>query len=237
MRYEALESQHNLGLEYLLPVLRECTKELREACIEGLGTAQGAIDSINQHRWRLDKTKQEECEKKFLEAQERLKIALQEFKETKRHMLIEPYMPLLKSNLTKDERRTLPLRSLYLSYVFATNLIVVADVLLTFLSKVADTNKKRRKNRLWAPKGLRAIAKIWGERPHEDEPSLGEDRSDKSDADVKDELYRRDPDSRPPTNLVQKVMDGIHKVWRWTKTAEAVVSFVRQYRSFRCAND
>lgn len=55
---------------------------------------------------------------------------------------------------------------------------------------------------------------------------LGEDRPEKSEAEVKNEVYGRDPDSRPPTNLVQKVMDRIHRVWRWTKTAEAMVSSV-----------
>ena len=33
----------------------------------------------------------------------------------------------------------------------------------------------------------------------------------------------RDPDSRPPTNFLQKIMNGVHVTYQWTETPEALV--------------
>lgn len=33
-----------------------------------------------------------------------------------------------------------------------------------------------------------------------------------------------DPDSRPPKNAMQRVANIIHKLYKWTKTPEALVS-------------
>ena len=33
----------------------------------------------------------------------------------------------------------------------------------------------------------------------------------------------RDPDSRPPTNVLQKAMNGLHAIYQWSKTPEALV--------------
>lgn len=32
-----------------------------------------------------------------------------------------------------------------------------------------------------------------------------------------------DPDSRPPSNAFQKVMNAIHAIYKWVKTPEAMV--------------
>jgi len=36
-------------------------------------------------------------------------------------------------------------------------------------------------------------------------------------------LLGRDPDSRPPTNVPQKIMNAIHRLYQWSKTVEASV--------------
>ena len=33
----------------------------------------------------------------------------------------------------------------------------------------------------------------------------------------------RDPDSRPPTNALQRIMNGLHVIYQWAKTPEALV--------------
>lgn len=44
----------------------------------------------------------------------------------------------------------------------------------------------------------------------------------KSEAGTKS--FRRDPDSRPPANAFQRIMDLNHRLWKWSRTAEAIVS-------------
>lgn len=39
-------------------------------------------------------------------------------------------------------------------------------------------------------------------------------------------LVGRDPDSRPPSNLPQKIMNTIHLLYKWSKTPEAFVHLV-----------
>jgi hypothetical protein len=55
---------------------------------------------------------------------------------------------------------------------------------------------------------------------------LGEDTSLQPDVDNHQEsAYARDPDSKPPANVIQTVMDFIHRLWRWSKTAQAMFTF------------
>jgi hypothetical protein len=118
-------------------------------------------------------------------------------------MLIAPFMPLLRDAHTKEERRALPLRSLYLSYVFATNLIVVGDVLLSFMEQVRATLEKRKNNRLWAPKGLRAIKKFVTERDHQDGAAFGEDpEPEKTETELMQGSYR-EHSTLPIVNLTE----------------------------------
>jgi hypothetical protein len=176
-RQDSLETLHSLHIEDILPVIKETTADLREACHNGVATVQASIDAVNKHRWRTDAEAMAKCHQNFDSSMTHLSATLMAFKETKSKMLIEPYMPLLRNTQTSEARCALPLRSLYLSYVFATNLIVVGDVLLSLMEQVNATLEKRKNNRLWVPKGLRAIKKLYTERGHEDGADFGEDRA------------------------------------------------------------
>ena len=37
-------------------------------------------------------------------------------------------------------------------------------------------------------------------------------------------IVGRDPDSKPPTHLFQRLANTVHFFYKWTKTAEALVS-------------
>lgn len=37
-------------------------------------------------------------------------------------------------------------------------------------------------------------------------------------------LLELDPDSKAPTNVVQRIADNFHSLYRWSKTNEAIVS-------------
>ena len=175
-RQDSLETQHSLHIDDMLPVIRNATADLREACCDGVATMQASIDAVNKNRWRTDADGVTKSHQEFEASIAQLSATLAAFKETNRKWLIEPYMPMLRNADTREARRDLPLRSLYLSYVFATNLIVVGDVLLSLMEQVRTTSEKRKSNRLWAPKGLRAIKKLFTERNHDDTAAaFGED--------------------------------------------------------------
>jgi hypothetical protein len=239
---EAKERQHSLRLVDLLPRLREATFELRSAASHALTAVSGTINFVNATRWSWRSTADAltEQERSLDSAAERLRNALAEFKAKERLRLLEPFEPHIGSP-------TAPLRSLYLCYVFSASTIVVSEAILAVVETVQEITSKRTKNRLWAPKGLRQLAHAlfvekstegdlhaYGESPEVEEivPEPEEDY---------DQKYRkcqcrhsvnlriiwlvpgRDPDSRPPTNALQKIMSGLHAIYQWTKTPEAVV--------------
>ena len=190
-RADSLETEHSLHMEDVLPVIKDATADLRNACRDSAGCMETVLQAINTCRWRGDPEKATKCRADFEENLTRLHAALTEFTETRRKVLIQPFMPLLQRAQTAEERRMLPLRSLYLSYVFATNIIVTAEAMLSVMEKMGHTLGKRQKNRLWAPKGLRAIGKVFTDRDHDEAAAFGENPSpEKTEAQVKEESYR-----------------------------------------------
>jgi hypothetical protein len=239
-RNEAKERQHSLRPVDLLPRLREATFELRSAASHALTAVSGTINFVNATRWSWRGTADAltEQESSLDSAAERLRHALAEFKAKERLRLLEPFEPHIGSPAA-------PLRSLYLCYVFSASIIVVSEAILAVAETVQEITSKRKKVRLWAPKGLRQLARAlfvekstegdlhaYGESPEVEEIVPEEDYDPK---------YRkcqcrhsvnlriiwvvpgRDPDSRPPTNALQKIMSGLHVIYHWTKTPEAVV--------------
>lgn len=143
-----------------------------------------------------------------------------------------------------SSRTTLPLRPLIIACVFASQICTTSDSILSLASFLQTLGSKRPRRRLWAPGGLRKVAKFAlgrgkvkaaGEdaRPDEiiddDDSTLagdaGESAKKGKDKDGT-KSYRRDPDSRPPANAFQKMMDLNHRLWKWSHTAEAIVSHV-----------
>ncbi|KDQ52244.1 hypothetical protein JAAARDRAFT_184405 [Jaapia argillacea MUCL 33604] len=243
-QHASAESQYSVTLQDILPVLQESTAELRESCINGLGKAAECLESVNTRRWKRSDdvaAKGRELD----EAIESLRAALEGFRTTKRKMLLEPYSSLLgKYDMYPDNPNpgALPLRSLHIAFVFASNLISAADGTLTLMEAIRETMEKRKRCRLWAPGGFRAIWKVLKDRSVSgDDQALGEDEAISEDgnedsdeygdaAGSKKEVektYRMDPDSRPPTNTFQRVMHYIHYGYKWTRTPAA--SFAVKY--------
>lgn len=151
-RNEASERENSLRLVDLLPLLREATAELRSAASNALNAIGGIINFVNTTRWCWRGTAHalSEQERELDSAAERLRGALVEFKETRRLRLLEPFEPHLG---TPDA----PLRGLYVCYGFSASIVVVSEAILAVTDIVRQTTNTRRKNRLWAPKGLRHI--------------------------------------------------------------------------------
>ena len=154
-RNEASERENSLRLVDLLPLLREATAELRSAASNALNAIIGLINFVNTTRWSWYSTAHalSEQESELDSAAERLRGALVEFKETRRLRLLEPFEPHLGTPAA-------PLRGLYVCYDFSASIVVVSEAILVVTDIVRQTTNKRRKNRLWAPKGLRHIVHV-----------------------------------------------------------------------------
>ncbi|KAH9042560.1 hypothetical protein EDB85DRAFT_1915639 [Lactarius pseudohatsudake] len=221
-RNEAGERENSLRLVDLLPLLREATAELRSAASNALNAIACMINFVNTTRWSWRSTAHalSEQERELDSAAEHLRGALVAFKETERLRLLEPFEPHLGTPAA-------PLRGLYVCYVFSASIVVVSEAILAVMDIVRQTTDKRRKNRLWAPKGLRQLVHTLfiEKRTEEDLRAYGETQGVKEVVTEEDDTgkHRRDPDSRPPTNTLQRIMGGIHFVYQWTKTPEALV--------------
>jgi hypothetical protein len=153
------EAMHNVRIRDILPFVRECTADLRHACSDGLSAAKALLDGINERRYSRHGAKESEQHMKDLDAAiERLQQALASFKQDKRLDILKPFEGLIES-AKQSTHVLLPMRGLYIAYVFAANLIVLAQAIDQYMLYIQGIAAKRRKNRLWAPGGLRAIVR------------------------------------------------------------------------------
>ncbi|KIP09379.1 hypothetical protein PHLGIDRAFT_86838 [Phlebiopsis gigantea 11061_1 CR5-6] len=228
-RHRTDEASYAVRMRDVLPTIEEATAELRGACSAGLGATVVVLDGINMRRWARGGAHESAQQLADLDAAlDRLKTALAQFKTSKRLHLLRPFEAVMEAAPTAHGG--LPLRSLYVSFVFAANIIVLADAIVKLMDLVQMTASKRTKNRLWAPGGLRQIAKALtsrGDATDQAAAAAGEDNVPEPDEEVKAEEkpYKLDPDSRPPTNFAQRFANRIHQVYKWTKTPEATFCF------------
>lgn len=188
-RNHAVEAEHGVRLSDVMPTIRDCSLELREACSGSIGTLKAVIEHINTKRYaRGEAAKSEQHIKDLGDSIENLQNALERFKTEKREQLIVPFQSVLRSCQTKRDVYSVPLRSLYIAYVYSVNLIVLTDGILALMEVARGTVVKRTTNRLWAPSKLRAIGKILLSRGDVSDEALGEDETQERDNDADDEI-------------------------------------------------
>ena len=183
-RHQAGEVQYSVGVSDVLPLIQEATHDLRTACCRGIQTAKTIVDNVNTRRYGssdIDKAVAD-----LGDATAQLKKAMEDFKETKRLKVIEPFLPILEKAKAEGKNGPLPLHNLYVSYVLSSNLMVVAESILGFLAVVEETANKRTRSRVWAPSSLRAIGKAITSRGDPSDQALGEDTTVEKD----DEVHR-----------------------------------------------
>ena len=183
-------------------MLRESTAALRSACIDALGAGISMIDYVNQHRWTRASVSLSQEEEKLDLAIDNIRRESEAFKNVHRNAINEPFIAILQSKgqLSSTIPTRLPIRSLIIISVFASHLIVAADGIVDLLETLRTTSKKRQRNRLWAPKGLRALGKWVVRRDKEEftEGVLGEG-------------------VRPDTNLDDEEQDVKHIYSKWVQ--------------------
>ncbi|KAI0300498.1 hypothetical protein B0F90DRAFT_1629671 [Multifurca ochricompacta] len=217
------ESILKVTLIEALPHVRNATAELRAATIEGVAATRAMIDAINNDRLFSRSGPIAPLEERLDAASDKLRATLKSFKEQGTDAILGAY--------AHKPRADIPLRSLYIGYVFSSTAVIIGEVVLSFVQTVAETTARRRRVRLWAPSSLRHVvhALLKGRRKNE-EQAFGEEESNETyvdEDDVQEMEYREylDPDSHPPTNIFQKFMNLLHHFLQWVKTAEAIFVF------------
>ncbi|KAJ6610792.1 hypothetical protein B0H10DRAFT_2059028 [Mycena sp. CBHHK59/15] len=205
-RNAAREATHSVRPDDVLPLLDSATRALRAESIAALAAVRGMIDHVNTTRWRRSNSVEAAARTEALDtAAARLTGAITAFVQSGRLALLQPFLPLLEN--AEERAEDLPLRSLFIAYVFAANVLAIAQAALALVDQVRAIDAKRRRCR--------------------NDGAFGEDTSApvREMGGKEERDYRRDPDSRPPTNVVQRLMHLIHNLYQWTNTVEAVFTF------------
>lgn len=180
-RNAALEEAHGVRPADIFPLLDSVTYDLRAASTAALAALRAHIAHVNRTRWRGASTSPSTA-LALDEAQAHLRAALADFGAVRRGGLIAPFLPLLEASLadgkTRDQPISLPLRSLYVAYVFAANMSAIAEAVVGLLGAVQEIEAKRpQKARLWAPTGMRSVWKLVTARGDNVDGAFGEDTS------------------------------------------------------------
>ncbi|KAH9950803.1 hypothetical protein B0H21DRAFT_721769 [Amylocystis lapponica] len=222
------EAAHGVRMADILPVLRDVTAELRAASSLVLGALAAVVEDVNTHRYARGAGASAESERLVGEldaSTERLRRAMDDFKMTQRLALIVPFERVLEE---AKNTPNVPLRALYHSYVFAGGLMVAGESILRLAEAIGKLAQKRKRSRLWAPKGLRMFGKLLASRHQsEGEQLTGESTppEEQRQSEREERKYKLDPDSKPPTNPAQRFMNLLHAAYKWCKTPEAMFGF------------
>ncbi|KAG8992832.1 hypothetical protein FRB94_006979 [Tulasnella sp. JGI-2019a] len=230
-------------IEDFMPILRSATKDLRVACVEAAKAASNALWFINTQRykrklpWMAKKLRKIE-EEEVLDvaaALKNLRAAIDAYKTKHRFEILHPFAPLIDSHNASplvDEHGHPPfsLRTLFLGFVFQSNLLWTADSLKSLLALILEAQKKRPEGQLWWPTQLsrffHLLLRDAGTSPLETGQSPEDGlQSAESGEEYFAHGYQRDPDSRPPNNLGQRIGQALHRARRWLGTPEAIFAF------------
>ncbi|KAI0646345.1 hypothetical protein C8Q79DRAFT_909612 [Trametes meyenii] len=221
----AAEAEHHVRLVDVLPNIREATADLRAAGVAVLGSLHDLVVAVNTNRYKRGHALQDACLVDLDKALTTLRSAIEDFKSDRRLILLEPYRAMFDKTEAGGVNK-LPLRALYFSYVFASNLIATSNGIVGLAEVVSETAAKRTKARLWAPKGLRAIGKLLRSGDSAGEGAVGEDAQPEQAVESEERReYKQDPDSRPPENGFQRLANTFHVLLKWGKTPEALFAF------------
>lgn len=249
-----------------MPTLRWTTKDLRKACMDAAKAASKALTVINTQRYKrkipwLSKKLRKIEEEEVLDvavALENLRMAIHTYKETNRFDLLQPFSSLINSDNTSplvDQHGHPPfsLRTLFLCFVFQSNLLWAAEALKSLLALMLEAEIKRPEGQMWWPTQLSRIFTFilrdsrtspldsaWSpldvppaeEDGHEyfahgyrKRPPVIADLYLDWIANVLLHLPEKDPDSRPPKHIGQKIGHAIHHARLWVVSPETIVSY------------
>lgn len=183
------EAALKLTLTEVLPHVRDATTDLRAATIEGVAAARELIDAVNSDRLFSRSGPIAPLQQRLDTANDKLLAALDNFKERGATAILGAY--------GHSPRADMPLRSLYIGYVFSSTTVIIGEVVLSFAQTVAESSARRRRVRPWGPSSLRHVmnALLKGRRKNEERAFGEEERSDTylDEDDIVEKQYRKSP--------------------------------------------
>ncbi|KAI9512001.1 hypothetical protein F5148DRAFT_1280228 [Russula earlei] len=131
------ESALKLTLTEVFPHVRDATADLRTATIEGVAAVQGLLTAINDDRLFSRSGPTAPLEERLDAAADKLRAALDDFKERGAHAILRAY--------GHKPNADMPLRGLYLGYVFSSTTVIIGEVVLSLVKTVAETSARTAK--------------------------------------------------------------------------------------------
>ncbi|KAH8105763.1 hypothetical protein DFH11DRAFT_1278514 [Phellopilus nigrolimitatus] len=227
------ESQRYLNLEsrlahpdadqlrqHVMELLGESTSELRACCADALEHLVSWLERMNQDRfWKLFRRERlktwEESIRDDEAVKDRLRRVLDEFREKKRHRVLDMYRSYLDpdyvGSLSGEEVPSH--RYLFQSYLYQYHLMSFSELLFSLLEEITRLGKTRSRSRLWFP--VLPLKKIltWSKwEPTETNLQQDEDEDpniiqgiDPETQESLGQTERRDPDALPPGNAFEAI--------------------------------
>ncbi|GAA5938678.1 hypothetical protein JCM1841_000639 [Sporobolomyces salmonicolor] len=243
------EEHHKHDLPSLLPIFESASSDLRQACDDALVGAMSWLTTQNQRRWRrqLSVEAADEAYAAQHARVEALCTQLNLYRTVNRQALVRPFADFFDPATGKllfraaDSIAFSP--STLLTLLAASdNLVCYAEALLAFIRQVNELEGKRRRNKIWAPTGLRKVGNLLkggksnntfagdGENPDKLEQLSEEDDREKESDEMKavEEVETdnpRDPDAREPKNGYQRATNKIYRLGQWLRTPETIFAF------------
>ncbi|KAF8530979.1 hypothetical protein JB92DRAFT_3105728 [Gautieria morchelliformis] len=214
------EAGQTVRREELLTLLHAATADLRSACVSGLRIAETLITRVNTTRWWKPVDPEPDIDRRLDE----LRHAAEHFKQARRLEVLDPFKGL---TVPVQDETMPPMRVLFDAFVFEANLVWAADAIIALLEILSETADRRPKARLWAPKSLRTLWKVLAMRQDSSADSFDGDAPPVDPIQIKraQMVDKRDPDSRPPTNMFQHVGAFLHLCYKWCSTPQAIYAF------------
>lgn len=154
----ALEVAQHTHITEMIPIVYSATADLRKSLSKALENMSAAIRDVNGRRYRSVKS---EPLDNLRSAREALRTALSTYKESGRIAIVQPLADAVDAVSGKllDERGrpTVSFRPLFICFVLESNLCWTAEAVLSLMNMLIELMEERRRNRLWAPTGLRKI--------------------------------------------------------------------------------
>ncbi|KAG8751127.1 hypothetical protein FRC11_009675, partial [Ceratobasidium sp. 423] len=220
----ALEVSQHMHITDMIPIVYSATASLRKSLSKALESMSATIRYVNSRRYKS--VKQEPLDN-LRSAREALREALAAYKESSRIAIVQPLADTIDSVSGKllDEhgRPTVSFRPLFVCFVFESNLCWTAEATITLMNQLIELMEERKRNRLWAPTGLRKIGNLL-RREEGTAPIQGDvnPMPEPSNDDEYSRVYRRDPDARPPKGVIQSLTFAIWSIWHFFRSNEAI---------------
>ncbi|CAE6480532.1 unnamed protein product, partial [Rhizoctonia solani] len=207
----ALEVSQHMHITDMIPIVYSATANLRKSLSKALESMSAAVRDVNGRRYKS--VKQEPLDN-LRSARETLREALATYKESGRIAIVQPLADAVDgvSGKLLDEhgRPTISFRPLFICFVLESNLCWTSEATITLMNQLIELMEERKRNRLWAPTGLRKIVNLL-RREEGTAPIQGDVNTmpEPSNDDEYSRIYRRDPDARPPKGLIQNLTYAI----------------------------